>query len=121
MWVNFRCLHMTDVEKSEIRHIWHVFDVENVAVYAKFMQFCLLFTTVYVLSCGEKLSPKVQLWRKNDKKQVCICQIFWIFVLRKTGCMSKIIHFIDFPEWFDDLEKVKKLNGYLCCTTFLDG
>ena len=29
---NFRCLHMTDVEKSEILHIWHVCDV---AIYAK--------------------------------------------------------------------------------------
>ena len=25
----------------------------------------------YALSCGEKLSPKVHLWRKNDKYQVC--------------------------------------------------
>ena len=38
---HFRCLHMTDVEKSEILHKWHVCDVENVAIYAKFMQlFC---------------------------------------------------------------------------------
>ena len=58
MWRNFRCLHMTDVEKSEILHIWHVCDVENVAIYAKFMQF-------YALSCGEKLSPTVHLWRKK--------------------------------------------------------
>ena len=28
---------MTDVEKSEILHIWHVCDVENVAIYAKFI------------------------------------------------------------------------------------
>ena len=27
---------MTDVEKSEILHIWHVCDVENVAIYEKF-------------------------------------------------------------------------------------
>ena len=39
MWRNFRCLPMTDVEKSEILHIWHVCDVENVAIYAKFMLF----------------------------------------------------------------------------------
>jgi len=26
--------------------------------------------TIYVLSCGEKLSPKVHLWRKNDKYEV---------------------------------------------------
>ena len=29
-------------------------------------------TTIYALSCGEKLSPKVNLWRKNDKYQVWI-------------------------------------------------
>ena len=46
---------MTDVEKSEILHIWHVRDVENVAIYAKFMQ---VFATIYALSCGEKVSPK---------------------------------------------------------------
>ena len=39
IWRNFRCLPMTYVEKSEILHIWHVFDVENVAIYAKFMLF----------------------------------------------------------------------------------
>ena len=39
MWRNFICLPMTDVEKSEILHIWHVCDVENVAIYAKFMLF----------------------------------------------------------------------------------
>ena len=35
----FRCLQMTDVEKSEILHLWHVCDVENVAIYVRFMQF----------------------------------------------------------------------------------
>ena len=28
------------------------------------------FATIYALSCGEKLSPKVHLWRKNDKYEV---------------------------------------------------
>ena len=54
---------MTDVRKSEILHIWHVCDVENVAIYAK-------FATIYALSRGEKMSPKVHLWRKNDKYEV---------------------------------------------------
>ena len=78
---------MTDVEKSEILHIWHVCDVENVAIYANFiaiyailllnllfMLSCreIYFATIYALSCGEKLSPKVHLWRKNDKYQVCV-------------------------------------------------
>ena len=33
---------MTDVEKSEILHIWHVFDEENVATYGKFMLLCCI-------------------------------------------------------------------------------
>ena len=78
MWRNFRCLHMTDVEKSEILHIWHVCDVENVAIYAKFIAIyaVLLLNLLFTLfcreiSCGEKLSPKVHFWRKNDKYGVC--------------------------------------------------
>ena len=46
---------MTDVEKSEILHTWHVCDVENVAIYAKFMHF---FATIYAFSRGEKLAQK---------------------------------------------------------------
>ena len=54
MWRNFRCLPMTDVEKSEILHIWHVCDVENVAIYAKFMPFSwkISFVKIYAL-CRE--------------------------------------------------------------------
>ena len=68
---------MTDAEKSEILHIWHVCDVENVAIYAKFIAIYavllqnLLFTLFCrEISCGEKLSPKEHLWRKNDKYEV---------------------------------------------------
>ena len=57
-----------NVEKSEILHIWHVCDVENFAIYEKNMHF---FATIYALSCGEKVSPKVNLWRKNDKVSWC--------------------------------------------------
>ena len=89
MWRNFRCLPMTDVEKSEILHIWHLnistcgvisnlynSNVYNcwgfIAIYAVlllnllFTLFCreIYFATIYALSCGEKLSPKVHLWRK---------------------------------------------------------
>ena len=78
MWRNIRWVHMTDVENSEILHIWHVCDVENVAIYAKFIAIYavlllnLLFTLFcHKISCGEKLSPKVHLWRKNDKYEVC--------------------------------------------------
>ena len=85
MWRNFRCLHMTDVEKSEILHIWHVCDVKNVAIYAKFMQF----------SCGEKLSPKVYLWRKNDKYQVtlglCISTVHCINTTKSRFSNSKFV------------------------------
>ena len=36
-----------------------------------FKLFCRkIFATIYALSCGEKLIPKVNLWRKNDKYQV---------------------------------------------------
>ena len=66
---DFRCAHKANVEKSEILHIWHVCDVDNVAIYA----------TIYALSCGEKLSPKVHLWRKNDKYEV------WFENQRKTN------------------------------------
>ena len=34
-------LHMTGVEKSEILHIWHVCDVENIATSGKFMLYWL--------------------------------------------------------------------------------
>ena len=54
---------MTDVEKSEILHIWHVCDVENVAIYAKFMQFLPQFTRFHV----EKIEPKTTFVEKNDK------------------------------------------------------
>ena len=54
--------HMSQhVEKSEILHIWHVCDVENIVIYAKFMQ---NLCNIYALSCGDKLSRKVHLWRK---------------------------------------------------------
>ena len=87
MWRNFRCLHMTDVEKSEFLYVWHVCGVGNVAIYAKFIAIyavlllnrlftlfcCKIFATIYVLSCGEKLSPKVYLWRKRtNMRSTCI-------------------------------------------------
>ena len=73
---------MTDVEKYEIFHIWHVCDVENVAKYAKFIAIyaVLLLNLLFMLfcseiPCGEKLSPKVHLWRKNDKYEVWIMMV----------------------------------------------
>ena len=36
-----------------------------------FTLFCReIFATIQALSCGEKIIPKVHLWRKNDKHQV---------------------------------------------------
>ena len=68
---------MTDVEKYKILHIWHVCDVEIVAIYAKFIAIyaVLLLNLLFTLfcrkiSCGEKLSQKVRLRRKNDKYEV---------------------------------------------------
>ena len=56
---------MTDVEKSEILHIWHVCDVENIAIYAKIYA---IFTRFHVEKnwaqkyiCGEK-NDKYQVW-----------------------------------------------------------
>ena len=63
---------MTDVEKSEILHIWHVCDVEIVATYGKFMLLCckisfvtiyalcreICFVAIYALLCGEKFIQK---------------------------------------------------------------
>ena len=112
MWRNFRCHHMTDVDKSEILHIWNVCDVQNIAIYAKFMHFfCnlgrfllnLLFTlfcreiyfaTIYVLSCGEKLSPKVHLWRKNDKYQV-----WWVINLFCCGNSFPTLELVRLLPW----------------------
>ena len=69
---------MTDVEKYEIFHIWHVCDVENVAKYAKFIAIyaVLLLNLLFTLfrreiSCGEKLSLKIHLWRKHRKNCEC--------------------------------------------------
>ena len=54
---------MTNVEKSEILHTWHVCDVENVAINAKFMQFSPQFMRFHVEKnwaqkyiCGEKMT-----------------------------------------------------------------
>ena len=71
-WRNFRCLHMRKINNV---YNWWGF----IAIYAVlllnllFTLFCreIYFATIYALSCGEKLSPKVHLWRKNDKYQVC--------------------------------------------------
>ena len=45
------------------------------SLYLLFMLFCRkIFATIYALSCGEKMSPKVQLWRKmtNIRSGMCL-------------------------------------------------
>ena len=77
MWRNFSFPCMTIVGKLKIsphvekfQYNWWGF----IAIYAVlllnllFTLFCReIFATIYALSCGEKLSPKVNLWRKKMK------------------------------------------------------
>ena len=72
MWRNFSFSCMTIVGKFQFN--WWGF----IAIYAVlllnllFTLFCRkIFATIYGLSCGEKLSQKVHLRRKNDKYEVC--------------------------------------------------
>ena len=55
---------MTDVEKSEILHIWHVGNVENVAKYTKLCHNLRAFM-------WRKIEPKSTIVEKNDKYEVC--------------------------------------------------
>ena len=56
---------MTDVEKSQILQLWHVCDVENVAMYAKFCHNLRAFI-------WRKIEPKSTSVEKNDKYEVCV-------------------------------------------------
>ena len=91
MWRNFRFLYMINVEKFYIfPHLscWYISDfptdVENSEItphlekfqispenrcFLRFMLFCSNLRTFGW--SGEKLSPKVCIWRKNDKCEVC--------------------------------------------------
>ena len=42
--------------------------------------------TIYVLSCGEKLSPKTTFVEKNDKYEVWVVAINWIIVYLPSSC-----------------------------------
>ena len=55
---------MTDVEKSKVLHIWHVCDVEIVAIYAQFLQNLRAFM-------WRKIEPKSTFVEKNDKYEAC--------------------------------------------------
>ena len=80
---------MTCVWYRKRRHtckIYAIYDVllQNLLI----MLFCrkIYFVTIYALSCVENLSPKVHLWRKNDKYKVCLCSEWQggVFILSLT-------------------------------------
>ena len=56
---------MTDVEESEILHMWHVCDVENVANYEKI--YCILCRFVAKSVIHDVLSRNF-MWRKIEPK-----------------------------------------------------
>ena len=58
---------------------------------------------MYVLSCVEKLSPKVHLWGKNDKYQVCPLDIFTMHtIIVQSICCS---HQPQWSKWNSAVEK----------------
>ena len=68
---------MTYVEKSEILYIWHVFDEKMLPHFAWSQNlFCRNLHTL----CGEKLSQKFSMWRKNDKFEVCFLVLSWLLI-----------------------------------------
>ena len=75
------------------------------------------FATIYALSCGEILSPKVHLWRKNDKYEV------WIATKKEHLATSTIAA----PTQQRVREKKSTardgcagLVGFPCCAVFFD-
>ena len=76
MWRNFSFPCMTIMGKLKISPHDNCGEIWN-SPHLAFLQFFIhavlsryLFCRNLALSCGEKLSPKVHLWRKNDKYQV---------------------------------------------------
>ena len=64
MWKNFRCFHMKYVGKSEVLHIWHVCEVENVAIYAKFMHSHVEKKWAHKYVCWEKMLNIMSGWQQ---------------------------------------------------------
>ena len=61
--------HMACVWCRKRRHICKIYAIYDVLLQNLLITlFCskIYFAIIYALSCGEKLSPKVHLWRKND-------------------------------------------------------
>ena len=61
------------------------------------------FATIYVLSCGEILTPKVHLWRKNHKYEVCVLgaigpENIWLLTYFVINLKAKILEVCDAQE-----------------------
>ena len=70
---NFKCLHMTDVKKCEIYPVFCC-KIGFVTIYPVFCK--IRDVAIYAPLRGEKLSPKLYGWRKNDKYEVCAQSVF---------------------------------------------
>ena len=81
MWRNFRFFHIYHYSLTKIDNVYSLWSF--VAFYAisfcknHFLQitlFCreICFVAIYAFLCGKKFSPKLFMWRKNDKYQVCV-------------------------------------------------
>lgn len=58
------------------------------SLYLLFTLFCHeIFATIYAISYLGELSPKVHLWRKDDKYQVCTTQAIPSHYLSNTGTL----------------------------------
>ena len=90
MWKNFICRHMT------ILHIWHVCDVENVAIYAKFCHNLHAF-----------------MWRKIEpKKYICgeKWQIWGLITWCRTVVQARKSISILFFSWRAFASSIKKIS-----------
>ena len=86
---------MTDVEKSEILHIWHVCDAENIAIYAKFMQFSWKNQFCENLDTLSQnpffLNLRAFMWRKIEPKSTYVEKKWQISGLVSKNKKNKIL------------------------------
>ena len=78
MWRNFRCLHMTDVEKSEIVHIGHVWS-------RKRRHICKMFAIFFII-CH---NIRAFMWRKIEPKSTFVEKKRQIWVWLKPLLKSR--------------------------------
>ena len=85
---------MKIVGKLKISQYVEKFQLGFIAIYAILLLNLLftlfyrkIFATIYALSCGGELSPKVHLWRKNDNYQVCATYAIPSHYLMNTGTL----------------------------------